>query len=75
MACTGTIGFIGLVAPHYIHLAYGPDQRVVLPGALLFGTVLTLAADLIKRTVAASAEMPLGTLTALIGGQFFMALL
>lgn len=48
---------------------------MVLPGALLFGAVLTLAADLIARTVAAPAEMPLGILTALLGGPFFTALL
>ncbi|WP_417629165.1 FecCD family ABC transporter permease [Paraherbaspirillum soli] len=75
VACTGTIGFIGLVAPHCIRLACGPDQRVVLPGALLFGAVLTLAADLAARTVAAPAEMPLGILTALLGGPFFLVLL
>lgn len=75
VACTGTIGFIGLVAPHCVRLAFGPDQRIVLPGAILFGAVLTLAADLIARTVAAPAEMPLGILTALLGGPFFLVLL
>lgn len=75
VACTGTIGFIGLVAPHCIRLACGPDQRVVLPGAALFGAILTLLADLVARTVAAPAEMPLGILTALLGGPFFLALL
>ncbi|WP_425458294.1 FecCD family ABC transporter permease [Collimonas rhizosphaerae] len=75
VACTGAIGFIGLVAPHCIRLVCGPDQRVVLPGALLFGAILTLVADLIARTVAAPAEMPLGILTALLGGPFFMVLL
>lgn len=75
VACTGTIGFIGLVAPHCIRLACGPDQRIVLPGAILFGATLTLAADLVARTVAAPAEMPLGILTALLGGPFFLVLL
>nr|WP_230414198.1 iron ABC transporter permease [Collimonas silvisoli] len=75
VACTGTIGFIGLVAPHCIRLACGPDQRLVLPGAMLFGAVLTLAADLVARTVTAPAEMPLGILTALLGGPFFIVLL
>lgn len=75
VACTGTIGFIGLVAPHCIRLACGPDQRVVLPGAILFGAILTLLADLVSRTIVAPAEMPLGILTALLGGPFFLALL
>ncbi len=75
VSATGTIGFIGLVAPHCIRLACGPDQRVVLPGAMLFGAILTLLADLVARTVAAPAEMPLGILTALLGGPFFLVLL
>ena len=75
VACTGTIGFIGLVAPHCIRLACGPDQRIVLPGAMLFGAILTLLADLVARTIVAPAEMPLGILTALLGGPFFLALL
>jgi len=75
VACTGTIGFIGLVAPHCIRLACGPDQRVVLPGAMLFGALLTLLADLAARTMVAPAELPLGILTALLGGPFFIVLL
>lgn len=75
VACTGTIGFIGLVAPHCIRLACGPDQRIVLPGAILFGAILTLLADCVARTIVAPAEMPLGILTALLGGPFFLALL
>lgn len=75
VACTGTIGFIGLVAPHCIRLACGPDQRIVFPGAILFGAILTLVADCVARTIVAPAEMPLGILTALLGGPFFLALL
>lgn len=75
VSCAGIIGFIGLVAPHCIRLACGPDQRIVLPGAALLGALLTLAADLAARTVAAPAEIPLGVLTALLGAPFFLALL
>ncbi|RQR97818.1 iron ABC transporter permease [Burkholderia sp. Bp8991] len=75
VSCAGIIGFIGLVAPHCVRLACGPDQRVVLPGAALLGALLTLAADLAARTVAAPAEIPLGVLTALLGAPFFLALL
>ncbi|WP_322066412.1 FecCD family ABC transporter permease [Burkholderia ubonensis] len=75
VSCAGIIGFIGLVAPHCIRLACGPDQRIVMPGAALLGALLTLAADLAARTVAAPAEIPLGVLTALLGAPFFLALL
>ncbi|WP_071331868.1 FecCD family ABC transporter permease [Burkholderia contaminans] len=75
VSCSGIIGFIGLVAPHCVRLVCGPDQRVVLPGAALFGALLTLTADLAARTVAAPAEIPLGVLTALLGAPFFLALL
>ncbi|WP_051980917.1 iron ABC transporter permease [Burkholderia sp. 9120] len=75
VSCTGVIGFIGLVAPHCVRLACGPDQRVVMPGAMLLGATLTVLADLAARTVAAPAEVPLGILTALIGAPFFLALL
>ncbi|MBU9601926.1 iron ABC transporter permease [Burkholderia multivorans] len=75
VSCAGIVGFIGLVAPHCVRLACGPDQRVVLPGAALLGALLTLAADLAARTLAAPAEIPLGVLTALLGAPFFLALL
>ncbi|MCA8086649.1 MULTISPECIES: FecCD family ABC transporter permease [Burkholderia cepacia complex] len=75
VSCAGIIGFIGLVAPHCVRLACGPDQRIVLPGAALLGALLTLAADLAARTLAAPADIPLGVLTALLGAPFFLALL
>ncbi|WP_240702058.1 FecCD family ABC transporter permease [Trinickia terrae] len=75
VSCTGAIGFIGLVAPHCVRLACGPDQRVVMPGAMLLGASLTVLADLAARTLAAPAEVPLGILTALLGAPFFLALL
>ncbi|MGF6773642.1 iron complex transport system permease protein [Paraburkholderia sp. GAS199] len=75
VSCTGVIGFIGLVAPHCVRLACGPDQRVVMPGAMLLGATLTVLADLAARTVAAPAEVPLGILTALLGAPFFLVLL
>ena len=75
VSCTGVIGFIGLVAPHCVRLACGPDQRVVMPGAMLLGAALTVLADLAARTVASPAEVPLGILTALLGAPFFLMLL
>lgn len=75
VSCTGMIGFIGLVAPHCVRLACGPDQRIVMPGAMLLGATLTVLADLAARTLAAPAEVPLGILTALLGAPFFLVLL
>ncbi|GAB3625669.1 hemin ABC transporter permease [Pandoraea terrae] len=75
VASTGMIGFIGLVAPHVVRLVTGPNPRVVLPAAALFGAVLTVGADLVARTLVAPAELPLGILTALLGAPFFLMLL
>jgi iron complex transport system permease protein len=74
-ATTGIIGFVGLIAPHWVRLVAGPDHRVVLPGAALLGAALVLAADAVARTVVQPAELPLGVLTALIGGPLFLWML
>ncbi len=75
VAVTGVIGFIGLVAPHAIRLACGPDHRVVIPGATLLGALLVVLADIAARTWVAPAELPIGILTAAIGAPFFLMLL
>jgi iron complex transport system permease protein len=75
VAVSGLIGFIGLAAPHLIRLCVGSDHRAVLPGAALLGALLIVGADLIARTVVAPAELPIGVLTSLIGGPFFVWLL
>lgn len=75
VAVTGVIGFIGLVVPHLVRLTIGPDHRYLLPGSMLLGASLLLAADLLARTVVAPAELPIGIITALIGGPFFLWLL
>jgi len=75
VAFCGMIGFIGLVAPHCVRLLGGPDARIVLPGAALLGAVLISVADVIARTAAAPAELPIGVLTALLGAPFFLVLL
>ncbi len=72
VAVSGLIGFVGLVAPHVVRLAVGPNARVVLPLAALFGAVLMVAADLAARLV---GEIPVGVVTAVIGAPFFLALL
>lgn len=75
VAVSGIIGFVGLVVPHLLRLALGPDHRLLLPGAALLGGSLLLLADLLARTLVTPAELPIGILTALIGGPFFLALL
>jgi iron complex transport system permease protein len=71
----GPIGFIGIVVPHLVRLMVGSDHRVVLPGALLFGAAFTVLCDLAARTVMAPIELPIGVITAMIGGPFFLWLL
>ena len=72
VAVSGLIGFVGLVAPHVVRLAVGPNARLVLPLAALFGAVLMVAADLAARLL---GEIPVGVVTAVIGAPFFLALL
>jgi iron complex transport system permease protein len=75
VAVSGIIGFVGLIVPHLIRLIIGPDHRYVLPGSLLLGAALLTAADLLARTVASPAEVPIGIVTALVGAPFFLYLL
>ncbi|MET0312673.1 MAG: iron ABC transporter permease [Burkholderiaceae bacterium] len=74
-ATTGIIGFVGLIAPHWVRLVAGPDHRVVLPASALLGAALVLGADAAARTIAAPAELPLGVLTATIGVPMFLMML
>lgn len=75
VAMSGVIGFVGLVVPHLLRMVWGPDHRLLLPASCLAGAVLLLAADTLARTVVAPAELPIGVLTALVGGPFFLWLL
>jgi iron complex transport system permease protein len=75
VALTGVIGFIGLVVPHLVRLTAGPDHRLLLPVSILFGASLLLIADLFARTLVLPAELPIGILTACVGGPFFLWLL
>ncbi len=70
VAVSGIIGFIGLIVPHLARFLVGPDNRKLLPVSLLAGAVLLLMADTVTRAVL-PAEVPIGVLTALIGGPFF----
>ncbi|KND58282.1 Vitamin B12 ABC transporter, permease component BtuC [Candidatus Paraburkholderia schumanniana] len=71
----GTIGFVGLVVPHLLRLAFGNDQRMLLPAAALAGGLAVMAADLAARTVIAPAQLPVGVVTALTGVPMFLWML
>ncbi|MFE2337420.1 siderophore ABC transporter permease CdtC [Streptomyces coelicoflavus] len=75
VACAGTIGFVGLVAPHAARALVGRRHVRVVPVALLLGAILVCAADLIGRTVIAPAQLGAGLMTAVIGTPYFLYLL
>ena len=75
VSVSGLIGFVGLIIPHVVRLIIGPDHRVLLPMVALTGAIFMVGADIIARTVIAPEELPVGVVTALIGGPFFIYLL
>lgn len=75
VAVSGMIGFVGLVVPHLIRLWLGPNHRTLLPASALLGAILLILADLLARTVVVPAELPIGIVTAVMGGPFFLWLL
>ncbi|GAA1948124.1 iron ABC transporter permease [Amycolatopsis minnesotensis] len=72
---SGIIGFVGLIVPHGIRMLVGPGHRVLIPASLLAGALLLSAADLAARTLFDYADLPIGILTAIVGGPFFFWLL
>lgn len=75
VSLVGPIGFVGIVVPHLVRLLVGVDHRLVLPAAALFGGTFLVACDLVARTVMAPVELPVGIVTAMVGGPFFLWLL
>lgn len=75
VSVSGVIGFIGLVVPHLIRMSIGADHRWLLPCSSLAGACLLLVADTLARTLVQPAEMPVGLLTSLIGGPYFLWLI
>ncbi|WP_369794783.1 FecCD family ABC transporter permease [Cellulomonas sp. HZM] len=75
VAFCGVIAFVGLVVPHLVRMAVGPGHRVLVPASALGGAVLLLGADLVARTAVPYADLPIGMLTALVGGPFFFWLI
>ncbi len=75
VAAVGVIGFVGLIVPHAVRLAFGPEHARAVPLAAVWGAAFLVLADLTARTVLAPAEIPVGVVTALVGGPFFLLLL
>lgn len=75
VALAGIIGFLGLMIPHMLRMLLGPGHRLLLPASALGGAILLLLADALARTLAAPAEIPVGLLTSLLGGPYFLWML
>lgn len=75
VAVSGLVGFVGLMTPHAVRIVLGPDHRRLLPASMLAGAIVMVLADLAARTVLAPVELPVGIVTAVLGGPFFLWLL
>ncbi len=75
VSVSGIIGFVGLMVPHAARLAFGPDHRMLIPISALMGAIFLVLADLLARTIISPEEIPIGIITALVGGPFFLYLL
>ena len=75
VSVSGLIGFVGMMIPHVVRMIIGADHRLLLPASALVGGMFLIAADTVARTVLAPAEIPVGVVTALAGGPFFIYLL
>lgn len=75
VALSGPIGFVGLIVPHLLRILGGPDHRYLIPSSIFFGGGFLVLADTIARTAMSPVDLPVGILTALLGGPFFLWLL
>ena len=75
VSLSGLIGFVGLIVPHAVRLVLGPDHRQLLPVSSLVGAMFLVLSDTAARTIVAPAQLPVGVITAMIGGPFFLILL
>lgn len=75
VSVSGMIAFVGLVIPHIVRMMFGADHRILLPSVALTGAIFLLLADVVSRIVVAPGELPVGIITALVGGPFFIFLL
>jgi iron complex transport system permease protein len=75
VSLSGLIGFVGLIIPHGVRLIFGPDHRQLLPLSAVIGAAFLVIADTIARIIIAPAQLPVGVITAMVGGPFFLILL
>lgn len=75
VAVAGPIGFVGLIVPHAVRLLFGEDVRIVIPCSILLGAAFLVLADTLARSLLGASELPVGAITALIGGPLFLLLL
>lgn len=75
VSLAGPVGFVGIIVPHMVRLLVGGDHRIVLPASALLGAAFLVGCDLVARVAIASVELPVGIVTAVIGGPFFLWLL
>ena len=71
----GPIGFVGIIVPHLVRLIVGADHRLVLPASTFFGAAFLVGCDVVARTALSPLELPVGVITAILGGPFFLWLL
>lgn len=75
VSCCGVIGFVGLIVPHAVRLVAGPDNRRLVPYSMLCGAFFVVVCDTLSRTIMRPSELPVGSLTALVGAPLFIYLL
>lgn len=75
VSVSGIIGFVGLIIPHLLRLIFGPDHRILLPVSVIGGAIFLLICDTLARTVLDGMEIPVGIITSIFGGPFFLYLL
>ena len=75
VSLSGLIGFVGLIIPHGVRLVFGPDHRQLLPVSAIIGSAFLVIADTLARVIVAPAQLPVGVITAIAGGPFFLVLL
>ena len=75
VSVSGLIGFVGLIIPHVLRLAFGPDHRLLVPASALAGAAFLVACDTLARTLLEGRELPVGAITAMLGGPLFLLLL
>jgi iron complex transport system permease protein len=75
VSLSGLIGFVGLIVPHGVRLVLGPDHRKLLPVSAIIGAMFLVIADTLARTIFGQEQLPVGVITAIAGGPFFLILL